>query len=131
MGQPIQERAMEAEDQPKAFEELGKQIQQYMKIIEAYKAKVIFFLWGEYIFCGETWSRTCFHLYVISFLKKDELYDHLEELEVMKVEKQVNDTMAWMNNKMNQQSKQSLTVEPVVKACEILAKTKVRLVKSC
>ncbi|KAL7853501.1 hypothetical protein AOLI_G00203450 [Acnodon oligacanthus] len=93
LGQPIQERAMEAEERPKAFEELGKQIQQYMKIIEAYKAK-------------------------------DELYDHLEELEVMKVEKQVNDAMAWMNSKMNLQSKQSLTVEPVVKACEIQAKTK-------
>uniref|UniRef100_A0AAR2JKA8 Heat shock protein 4a n=1 Tax=Pygocentrus nattereri TaxID=42514 RepID=A0AAR2JKA8_PYGNA len=93
LGQPIQERAIEAEERPKAFEDLGKQIQQYMKIIEAYKAK-------------------------------DELYDHLEELEVMKVEKQVNDTMAWMNSKMNLQSKQSLTVEPVVKACEIQAKTK-------
>uniref|UniRef100_A0AAR2LWX7 Heat shock protein 4a n=1 Tax=Pygocentrus nattereri TaxID=42514 RepID=A0AAR2LWX7_PYGNA len=92
LGQPIQERAIEAEERPKAFEDLGKQIQQYMKIIEAYK---------------------------------DELYDHLEELEVMKVEKQVNDTMAWMNSKMNLQSKQSLTVEPVVKACEIQAKTKV------
>uniref|UniRef100_A0A3B1KEY4 Heat shock protein 4a n=1 Tax=Astyanax mexicanus TaxID=7994 RepID=A0A3B1KEY4_ASTMX len=93
LGQPIQERAMEAEERPRAFEELGKQIQQYMKIIEAYKAK-------------------------------DELYDHLDELEVMKVEKHVNDAMAWLNNKMNQQSKQSLTVAPVVKSQEIQAKTK-------
>lgn len=31
---------MEAEERPKAFEELGKQIQLYMKIIEAYKSKV-------------------------------------------------------------------------------------------
>uniref|UniRef100_A0A8B9KPF6 Heat shock protein family A (Hsp70) member 4 n=1 Tax=Astyanax mexicanus TaxID=7994 RepID=A0A8B9KPF6_ASTMX len=91
LGQPIQERAMEAEERPRAFEELGKQIQQYMKIIEAYK---------------------------------DELYDHLDELEVMKVEKHVNDAMAWLNNKMNQQSKQSLTVAPVVKSQEIQAKTK-------
>ncbi|XP_045897538.1 heat shock 70 kDa protein 4-like, partial [Micropterus dolomieu] len=29
LGQPIQERYMEAEERPKAFEELGKQIQQY------------------------------------------------------------------------------------------------------
>ena len=50
----------------------------------------------------------------------------MDELEVLKVEKQVNDAMAWMNSKMNQQSKQSLTVDPVVKACEIQAKTKVR-----
>uniref|UniRef100_A0A4W4F952 Heat shock protein 4a n=1 Tax=Electrophorus electricus TaxID=8005 RepID=A0A4W4F952_ELEEL len=39
LGQPIQERALEAEERPKAFDELGKQIQQYMKILEAYKAK--------------------------------------------------------------------------------------------
>lgn len=31
---------MEAEERPKAFEELGRQIQLYMKIIEAYKTKV-------------------------------------------------------------------------------------------
>ncbi|KAM9451011.1 heat shock 70 kDa protein 4a [Clarias gariepinus] len=92
-GQPIQERAREAEERPKAFEELGKQIQKYLKILEAYKAK-------------------------------DEQYDHLDELEVMKVEKQVNEAMNWMNNKMNEQSKQSLTLQPVIKACEIQAKTK-------
>ncbi|XP_068187462.1 heat shock 70 kDa protein 4a [Antennarius striatus] len=39
LGQPIYERYMEAEERPKAFEELGRQMQQYMKIIEAYKAK--------------------------------------------------------------------------------------------
>lgn len=39
-GQPIQERFTEAEERPKAFEELGKQIQQYMKFVEAYKMKV-------------------------------------------------------------------------------------------
>uniref|UniRef100_A0A8C1J2P8 Heat shock protein 4a n=1 Tax=Cyprinus carpio TaxID=7962 RepID=A0A8C1J2P8_CYPCA len=55
---------------------------------------------------------------------KDELYDHLDELEMMKVEKQVNETMTWMNNKMNLQSKQSLSQDPVVKAQEIQAKTK-------
>lgn len=40
LGQPIQERYAEAEERPKAFEELGKQIQQYMKFVEAYKMKV-------------------------------------------------------------------------------------------
>ncbi|KAK3524482.1 hypothetical protein QTP70_029289 [Hemibagrus guttatus] len=93
LGQPVQERAIEAEERPKAFEELGQQIQKYMKILEAYKAK-------------------------------HEQYEHLDELEVMKVEKQVNEAMDWMNRKMNEQSKQSLTVEPVIKACEIQAKTK-------
>uniref|UniRef100_A0A673GS29 Heat shock protein 4a n=1 Tax=Sinocyclocheilus rhinocerous TaxID=307959 RepID=A0A673GS29_9TELE len=93
LGEPIQNRLMEAEERPKALDELGRQIQQYMKVVEAYKAK-------------------------------DELYDHLDELEVMKVEKQVNETMTWMNNKMNLQSKQSLSQDPVVKAQEIQAKTK-------
>lgn len=40
LGQPIQERYTEAELRPKAFEEMGKQIQQYMKFVEAYKMKV-------------------------------------------------------------------------------------------
>lgn len=56
---------------------------------------------------------------------QDEQYEHLDELEVMKVEKQVNEAMNWMNNKMNEQSKQNLTLNPVIKACEIQAKTKV------
>uniref|UniRef100_A0A8D3CXU9 Heat shock protein 4a n=1 Tax=Scophthalmus maximus TaxID=52904 RepID=A0A8D3CXU9_SCOMX len=91
MGQPIQQRCMEAEERPKAFEDLGRQIQMYMKIIEAYK---------------------------------DELYDHLDELELTRVEKQANDAMAWMNSKINQQNSQDLTLEPVVKVEEIKAKTK-------
>lgn len=94
LGEPIQRRYMEAEERPKALDELGRQIQQYMKVVEAYKAK-------------------------------DELYDHLDELEMMKVEKQVNETMTWMNNTMNLQSKQSLSQDPVVKAQEIQAQTKV------
>ncbi|CAN9501787.1 unnamed protein product [Ophioblennius macclurei] len=93
MGQPIQERYLEAEERPKAFEDLGKQIQMYIKITEAYKAK-------------------------------DELYDHLDELEVVRVEKQVNEAMGWMNSKMNQQNSQDLTKDPVVKVKEIQAKTK-------
>ncbi|XP_054481227.1 heat shock 70 kDa protein 4a [Anoplopoma fimbria] len=93
MGQPICERYMEAEERPKAFEELGRLIQMYMKIIEAYKAK-------------------------------DELYDHLDEPEVTRVEKLVKDAMIWMNSKMNQQNNQDLTLEAVVKVGEIQAKIK-------
>ncbi|XP_029028800.1 heat shock 70 kDa protein 4a isoform X2 [Betta splendens] len=92
-GQPIYNRYMEAEERPKAFEELGKQIQMYMKIIEAYKAK-------------------------------DEQYEHLDELEVTRVDKQVNDAMTWMNGKINQQNSQDLTLDPVVKVAEIRGKTK-------
>uniref|UniRef100_H3APY0 Heat shock 70 kDa protein 4 n=1 Tax=Latimeria chalumnae TaxID=7897 RepID=H3APY0_LATCH len=39
LGEPIQTRYRESEERPRAFEELGKQIQQYMKIIQAYKNK--------------------------------------------------------------------------------------------
>ncbi|KAG7515655.1 heat shock 70 kDa protein 4-like [Solea senegalensis] len=99
LGQPIKERYMEAEERPKAFEELGRQIQLYMKIIEAYKAK-------------------------------DEQYDHLDELEVTRVEKQVNDAMVWMNTKMNLQNNQDLTQDPVVKVEEIKAKSK-ELYQAC
>uniref|UniRef100_A0A673JKK2 Heat shock 70 kDa protein 4-like n=1 Tax=Sinocyclocheilus rhinocerous TaxID=307959 RepID=A0A673JKK2_9TELE len=60
---------------------------------------------------------------------KEEQYDHLEEAEVQKVDRMVNDVMIWMNSKMNQQSKQSLAVEPVVKTTEIQAKT--RLFSTC
>uniref|UniRef100_A0A8C5H9J4 Heat shock 70 kDa protein 4-like n=1 Tax=Gouania willdenowi TaxID=441366 RepID=A0A8C5H9J4_GOUWI len=99
IGQPVQERCTEAVERPKAFAELGRQIQMYMKIGEAYKAK-------------------------------DELYDHLEELDMVRVEKQVNDAMGWMNNMMNQQNNRDLTLDPVVKVSEIQAKTK-ELYSSC
>ncbi|XP_054453020.1 heat shock 70 kDa protein 4b [Anoplopoma fimbria] len=93
LGQPIQERYTEAEERPRAFEELGKQIQQYMKFVEAYKMK-------------------------------EEQYDHLDEADVKKVDKQTSDAMMWMNSAMNQQSKQSLTMDPSVKAKDIQAKTR-------
>uniref|UniRef100_A0A8C7WDG9 Heat shock protein 4b n=1 Tax=Oncorhynchus mykiss TaxID=8022 RepID=A0A8C7WDG9_ONCMY len=96
LGQPIQERYMESEERPRAFDDMGKQIQMYMKIVEAYKTK-------------------------------EEQYDHLDQEEINKVDKMVNDAMIWMNSKMNQQSKLSLTVEPAVKVREIQDKTKVRL----
>uniref|UniRef100_A0A8C9X3Z6 Heat shock protein 4b n=1 Tax=Sander lucioperca TaxID=283035 RepID=A0A8C9X3Z6_SANLU len=97
LGQPIQERYTEAEERPKAFEELGKQIQQYMKFVEAYKMKVNL---------------------------NEEQYDHLDEADVNKVDKLASDAMIWMNSAMNQQSKQSLTVDPSIKVKDIQAKTR-------
>lgn len=44
LGQPIQARFQESEERPKAFEDLGKQIQQYMKAVHAFKAKVFPYL---------------------------------------------------------------------------------------
>lgn len=40
MGQPIQDRHRENEDRPRAFEELGKKLQLYMKFVDSYKQKV-------------------------------------------------------------------------------------------
>lgn len=45
LGQPIQARFQESEERPKAFEDLGKQIQQYMKTVHAFKAKVFPYFW--------------------------------------------------------------------------------------
>ncbi|XP_040827552.1 heat shock 70 kDa protein 4 isoform X2 [Ochotona curzoniae] len=39
LGQPIKIRFQESEERPKLFEELGKQIQQYMKVISSFKNK--------------------------------------------------------------------------------------------
>lgn len=61
------------------------------------------------------------------FTLKEEQYEHLDEAEIQKVDKMVGDVMIWMNSRMNQQSKQSLTVDPVVTAAEITAKTRVSL----
>ncbi|KAL2094637.1 hypothetical protein ACEWY4_009356 [Coilia grayii] len=61
---------------------------------------------------------------VEQYKMKEEKYDHLEEADISKVDKKVNETMIWMNSKMNQQSKQSLTQKPVVTVKEIEAKTK-------
>ncbi|KAF5913448.1 hypothetical protein HPG69_017066 [Diceros bicornis minor] len=93
LGQPIKIRFQESEERPKLFEELGKQIQQYMKVISSFK-------------------------------NKEDQYDHLDAADVVKVEKSTNEAMEWMNNKLNLQNKQSLTMDPVVKAKEIEAKIK-------
>lgn len=58
---------------------------------------------------------------------QDEQYDHLDEADVAKVEKSANEAMEWMNNKLNLQNKRSLTLDPVIKAKDIQAKTKVSL----
>nr|XP_008271748.2 heat shock protein 105 kDa isoform X2 [Oryctolagus cuniculus] len=58
------------------------------------------------------------------FRNKDEKYNHIDESEMKKVEKSVNEVMEWMNNVMNAQAKKSLDQDPVVRAQEIKAKIK-------
>lgn len=124
MGQPVLDRYMESEIRPKAFEELGRQIQVYMKFIEAYKAKVTKTEQQRTFFSGIIVSYPNIEMISV-FPHQDEQYNHLDELDVTRVEKQVNDAMSWMNNKMNQQNSQDLTLDPVVKVQEIQAKAKV------
>lgn len=58
------------------------------------------------------------------FRNNDEKYNHIDESEMKKVEKSVNEVMEWMNNVMNAQAKKSLDQDPVVHAQEIKAKIK-------
>ncbi|XP_050017849.1 heat shock protein 105 kDa isoform X2 [Alexandromys fortis] len=58
------------------------------------------------------------------FRGKDEKYNHIDESEMKKVEKSVNEVMEWMNNVMNAQAKRSLDQDPVVRTQEIRAKVK-------
>ncbi|KAM9610259.1 heat shock protein 105 kDa isoform 1-T1 [Trichechus inunguis] len=58
------------------------------------------------------------------FRNQDEKYNHIDESEMKKVEKSVNEVMEWMNNVMNAQAKKSLDQDPVVRALEIKAKIK-------
>uniref|UniRef100_A0A674EFH6 Heat shock protein family A (Hsp70) member 4 like n=1 Tax=Salmo trutta TaxID=8032 RepID=A0A674EFH6_SALTR len=83
-GQPIQDRHREQEDRPRAFEEMGKKIQLY--------------------------------------LKADERYQHLNAEEMSNVEKCVNESMGWMNSKMNAQSQLTIAQDPVVKVADIISK---------
>uniref|UniRef100_A0A8C8CVQ9 Uncharacterized protein n=1 Tax=Oncorhynchus tshawytscha TaxID=74940 RepID=A0A8C8CVQ9_ONCTS len=90
-GQPIQDKHREQEDRPRAFEEMGKKIQLYMKAVELYK-------------------------------QKDERYQHLNTEEMSNVEKCVNESMGWMNSKMNAQSQLTIAQDPVVKVADIISK---------
>ncbi|XP_005083227.1 heat shock protein 105 kDa isoform X2 [Mesocricetus auratus] len=88
MGTPVEDRFQEAEERPKVFETLGRQLQHYAKI-------------------------------AADFRSKDEKYNHIDESEMKKVEKSVNEVMEWMNNVMNAQAKRSLDQDPVVRTHEI------------
>uniref|UniRef100_A0A8C7R9E7 Heat shock protein 4 like n=1 Tax=Oncorhynchus mykiss TaxID=8022 RepID=A0A8C7R9E7_ONCMY len=97
-GQPIQDKHREQEDRPRAFEEMGKKIQLYMKAVELYK-------------------------------QKDERYQHLNTEEMSNVEKCVNESMGWMNSKMNAQSQLTIAQDPVVKVADIISKIQVCVIR--
>ncbi|XP_016361577.1 heat shock 70 kDa protein 4L isoform X1 [Sinocyclocheilus anshuiensis] len=91
-GEPIEERYREHEGRPRAFDELGKKIQLFMKAVDVYKQK------------------------------QDERYQHLSAEEMSVVEKSVCEALGWMNTKMNAQSKLTVAQDPAVKVAEIIQK---------
>ncbi|KAL8207024.1 UNVERIFIED_CONTAM: Heat shock 70 kDa protein 4L, partial [Gekko kuhli] len=58
------------------------------------------------------------------YKNKDEKYEHIDPVDIEKVEKYTNEAMNWLNSKMNAQNRLSLTQDPVVKVAEIIAKSK-------
>lgn len=60
-----------------------------------------------------------------AFSIQDEKYNHIDESEMKKVEKSVNEVMEWMNNVMNAQARKSLDQDPVIRVKEIKEKIKV------
>ncbi|NXD12271.1 HS105 protein, partial [Nothocercus nigrocapillus] len=56
------------------------------------------------------------------FRNKDEKYIHIDEMEMMKVEKCVGEVVEWMNNAVSAQAKRSLDQDPAVHSREIKAK---------
>ncbi|XP_071660761.1 heat shock protein 105 kDa isoform X2 [Patagioenas fasciata] len=56
------------------------------------------------------------------FRNKDEKYIHIDEMEMMKVEKCVGEVVEWMNNAVSAQAKKSLDQDPAVHSSEIKAK---------
>ncbi|XP_063285533.1 heat shock protein 105 kDa isoform X2 [Pelobates fuscus] len=59
---------------------------------------------------------------VEEYRNQSETYQHISSLDMEKVEKCVRETMDWMSNAMNAQSKQPLDQDPVVHVDEIKAK---------
>nr|XP_033805997.1 heat shock protein 105 kDa [Geotrypetes seraphini] len=56
------------------------------------------------------------------YRNKDEKYNHIDAVEMEKVEKYISETMEWMNNAMNAQAKLCPYQDPVVRASEIKTK---------
>ncbi|XP_006879642.1 PREDICTED: heat shock protein 105 kDa [Elephantulus edwardii] len=64
------------------------------------------------------------------FRGKDEHYSHIDESEMKKVERCVNEAMEWMNNVMNAQAKQSPHQDPVVRTQDIYDKMR-EVINTC
>uniref|UniRef100_A0A8C7U2H5 Heat shock protein 4 like n=1 Tax=Oncorhynchus mykiss TaxID=8022 RepID=A0A8C7U2H5_ONCMY len=56
------------------------------------------------------------------YKQKDERYQHLNAEEMRNMEKCLNESMAWINSKMNAQSQLTIAQDPVVKVADIISK---------
>lgn len=61
----------------------------------------------------------------MAFDQQDERYQHLSAEEMGIVEKSVSEALAWMNAKMNAQSKLKIAQDPAVKVADIIQKIQV------
>lgn len=61
---------------------------------------------------------------------QDEKYIHIDEMEMMKVEKCVSEVVEWMNNAVSAQAKKSLDQDPAVHSSEIKAKLQVSTIRN-
>lgn len=61
---------------------------------------------------------------------QDEKYIHIDEMEIMKVEKCVSEVVEWMNNAVSAQAKKSLDQDPAVHSSEIKAKLQVSNIRN-
>uniref|UniRef100_A0A663M3Z5 Heat shock protein family H (Hsp110) member 1 n=1 Tax=Athene cunicularia TaxID=194338 RepID=A0A663M3Z5_ATHCN len=64
------------------------------------------------------------------FRNKDEKYIHIDEMEMMKVEKCVSEVVEWMNNAVSAQAKKSLDQDPAVHSSEIKGKLQVSTLRN-
>ncbi|XP_039181930.1 heat shock 70 kDa protein 4L isoform X2 [Crotalus tigris] len=55
---------------------------------------------------------------------KDKKYDHIDPVDMEKVEKYASETMNWLSSKMHTQHRLNLTQDPIIKVAEIKAKSK-------
>ncbi|XP_025031154.1 heat shock 70 kDa protein 4L [Python bivittatus] len=55
---------------------------------------------------------------------KDEKYNHIDPVDMEKVEKYASEAMRWLSSKMHVQHRLSLTQDPIIKVAEIIAKSK-------
>lgn len=70
----------------------------------------------------------CWHNLILLICLQDEKYIHIDEMEMMKVEKCVSEVVEWMNNAVSAQAKKTLDQDPAVRSSEIKAKLQVNII---